>query len=557
MSNGFWTRGAVCLVLLSLACIAPPVQAECPGECKSDRKISDLPGLGDGDFFGSAVAQLGDLDGNGVNELAVGAFWDEDGQVNAGSVWILFFASDGTVDDTQKISNTEGNFPDPLAAGDWFGSSLAWLGDLGPGAPTPRALAVGAMLHDDGADASGAVWILFLDSGGMVVHSEKISNTTVGFRGWLEAGDQFGVSLSALGDLDGDGVSDLVVGAFGDDDGGPQHGAVWILFLDSNGTVKSHGKISDTEGGFEGQLRDNDHFGVSAASLGDVDGNDVVDLAVGAHADDDGDDLDPKERGAVWLLHLEVDTTGVGPVVTVKSHVKISDTEGCFEGELDDYDQLGISLAALGDLDGDGEGELAVGAVGDDDGGDGGGAIWILFLERKGTACHHQKISNLEGYAPPIDPGDGFGSSMSPLGDVDGDGVVDLAVGAWGDDDGGTDRGAVWLLFLHARLSLDVMPESLRWGPPGGAVSYDIVRGDLGSLQSSAGDFIQATDECLENDHPGTSLPYTLSPNPEEGFWFLVRRVYSPLDRGTYDSCGPSEAAARDQEIANSGVACP
>ena len=58
--------------------------------------------------------------------------------------------------------------------------------------------------------------------------------------------------MAALGDLDGDGVGDLAVGAPRDDDGGTDRGAVWVLFLNTDGTVKSHQKISDTEGGFTG-----------------------------------------------------------------------------------------------------------------------------------------------------------------------------------------------------------------------------------------------------------------------------------------------------------------
>lgn len=545
-------RITVCIVLLGLACLALPAHAECPGECNSYKKISNLAGLDNDDYFGGRVEQIGDLDGNGVRELAVAATFDDDGALNAGAVWILFLAGDGTVILTQKISNTEGGFTGPLDISDWFGSALAWLGDLGPGAPTPNALAVGAMLDDDGANESGAMWILFLDGQGTVVDSQKISNLE-GNSPPLDAGDQFGVAAAPLGDLDGDGVGDLVVGAFGDDDGGTDRGAVWILFLNSDGTVSSHGKISDTEGGFEGVLDDGDAFGVSVTSLGDIDGDDVVDLAVGAHFDDDGG----TNHGAVWLLYLEIDTSGAEPVVTVKSHVKISDTEGGFEGVLLDGDLFGASVAALGDLDGDGDRELAVGAVSDDGGGADSGAVWILFLEEDGTANHYQKIGNLAGNGPPLDAADNFGVSMFALGDFDGDGAADLAVGAYGDDDGGPNRGAVWLLFLHARLTLDVAPGSLAWWPPGGATSYDIVRGDLGFLNSTLGDFSQATDECLANDHSDTSFPYALSPDPEEGFWFLVRRVYSMLERGRYDTCGPSQVDSRDAEIAASNVACP
>ena len=204
------------------------------------------------------------------------------------------------------------------------------------------------------------------------------------------------------------------------------------------GTVLSHQKISDTEGGFTGILDDDDRLGYSVALLGDLDGDGVADLAVGAARDDDGG----TERGAVWVLFLNPDGT-------VKSHQKISDIEGGFTGILDDADNFGISVAWLGDLDGDGVGDLAVGAQGNDDGGFNHGAVWVLFLNTDGTVKSHQKISDTEsGFTGILDDGDLFGRSAAWLGDLDGDGVGDLAVGARLDDDGGKNRGAVWVLFL-------------------------------------------------------------------------------------------------------------
>ena len=105
----------------------------------------------------------------------------------------------------------------------------------------------------------------------------KLSDTSGGFTGTLNNNDYLGKSVASLGDLDGDDVPALVVGAWRDDDGGDRRGAVWILFLDSDGSVKSHAKIADTSGGFTGTLGNNTKNGWSVASLGALDGDGVPD----------------------------------------------------------------------------------------------------------------------------------------------------------------------------------------------------------------------------------------------------------------------------------------
>jgi len=135
--------------------------------------------------------------------------------------------------------------------------------------------------------ARGAVYIFFLNTDGTVKSHQKISDTEGGFTGTLHDYDLFGVSVSAIGDVNNDGVVDLAVGAW-DDGGVDNRGVVYILFLNTDGTVKSHQKISDTEGGFTGTLDNSDLFGSSVSAIGDVNNDGVVDLAVGAPWDDDG-----------------------------------------------------------------------------------------------------------------------------------------------------------------------------------------------------------------------------------------------------------------------------
>jgi hypothetical protein len=222
---------------------------------------------------------------------------------------------------------------------------------------------------------------------GQVKFTQKISAEAGGLSpNLLEIIDLFGSSAASLGDLDGDDVTDIAVGARGDDDGSSDAGAVYVLFLNSNGTVGSSVKISRSQGNFTGYLEAFDRFGTSIASIGDLNGDDVTDIAVGALGDDDGQGL----AGAVYVLFLKEEGK-------VRFFQKISSTQGGLRASPDSADGFGMSVARVGDLGGDGVGELAVGAAGDDDGGSAAGATYVLFLDRLGRSRYFQKISNSQG----------------------------------------------------------------------------------------------------------------------------------------------------------------
>jgi FG-GAP repeat len=269
---------------------------------------------------------------------------------------------------------------------------------------------------------------------------QKISTKKGNLGVLLEDNDMFGFAVAGLGDIDGDATQDLAVGAQGDDDGGPSHGAVYVLFLHPNGTVKAGQKISDTQGNFKSGLRDGDFFGCSVTSLGDIDGDSTQELVVGAMGDADGGG---PFRGAVYVLFLHRNGT-------VKTEQKISSTRGDFAGPLGDGDRFGHAVAALNDFDGDGFSDLAVGAVYDRGSGAVRGALYVLFLRPDGRVKTEQKISDTQGnFAGFLDNFDDFGCAVTNLGDLDGDSTGDIAVGARNDDDGGSNRGAVYVLFLH------------------------------------------------------------------------------------------------------------
>jgi len=374
------------------------------GTVKSQQKISDTAGgftgnLDEGDVFGYSLGgNIGDFDGDGIPDLIVTAFLDDDGGTDKGAFYILFLNSNGTVKSFQKISDTEGGFTGALDNLDRFAHSVSQIGDLdGDGIID---LAVGAELDDDGGIDRGAVWILFLNSNGTVKSFQKISDTEGGFEGVLFRGIAFGHGVHPIGDLDADGVVDLVVGSEF------SKGAIWILFLNSDGTVKSFQEISDTEGGFEGILHDGDEFGVGVEGMGDLDNDGIPDLVVSSELDDDGG----PDRGAVYILFLNSNGT-------VKSFQKISDTEGGFEGILDDGDHFGHRIVRLDDHNGDGVDDLFIGAFFDDDGGTNRGAAWILFLNNISPPSD----SDGDGVPDNMDQCPGFDDNL----DADNDGIPD------------------------------------------------------------------------------------------------------------------------------------
>lgn len=264
--------------------------------------LYSVPGSTPQDGFGAALASLGDLNGDGIPEFAVGAPDDDALGTDAGLVSVH--------------SGADGQHLYTLATGPalgHLGAALAALGDI-DGDARPDFAA--------GAPTDNAPGTVYLCSG--------VTGTPVRKIAGFSAGDGFGQALAAPGDVDLDGVPDVLIGAPGAATGGAGSGAAY-LYSGATGL-----QILALPGSAAG-----DHYGMAVAGpVGDWDGDGRPDLLVTAP----GDDVRGMDRGVAYVL------SGAGGSLI-----------RAFSGEADG-DNFGVSAAAPGDLDGDGVADLALGA---------------------------------------------------------------------------------------------------------------------------------------------------------------------------------------------------
>lgn len=377
-------------------------------------------------------------------------------------------AQTGSVADFQKVSELSGDFEEPL-------ENMGMFGYLSETADSSTIISAAPF------SGNGEFHIISLNAEGGV--AENTSVRAADFAYFDELADaKFGMAVAEVADQNGDGASDYLCGA-------PGIGATGkLLLLQSNGEgfdltelaipalmqnaaelgsflandgegiliysaettgliyrcILNEGSlipvqiIDENEPMLFGELGAGDRFG-SGISTSDMNGDGIDDIVCGAPGDDDFN----TDYGAVYILYRNLD----GGIDDVS---KISTTAGDFNGFLNTEDEFGISVRGIGDLDRDGNADLAVGAPGDDDGGLDIGAVWILFLRADGTVKNHRRINRLQGnFEGDIQFQDRFGTRLAAIGDHNQDGTIDLAVGAVEDDDGGTNKGSFYSVFIE------------------------------------------------------------------------------------------------------------
>jgi len=444
----FATSLALCLSMSSLH-----AQSE-PGQVQKTVLISEGLGgftgaLATLEYFGADIAELGDLDGDGISEIAVGAERSDVGGTDTGRVWLLFMNSGGQVKSWTKIDNESPELPFALEVGDFFGSAVEAAGDLdGDGVPD---LWVGARGDDEGepympTSGPGAIYSVMLLPTGQLKSIQKISGSMPGLT--LDPEGSFGASIAVIGDVFGDGSDDLAVGAPYDDGGGSNTGAVYLINLKAGGVVSSAQRTGPGSATLDPNVSGSAWFGDSVEGLGDVDGNGSPDYAVGAASDSAGS---PNSGSGSIFIYF---TDSNGP-----THFReINRMHPGFTTDVPGTGaRFGCALAALGDIDGDGHGDLAVGARGD--GQNLRGAVWILRLsdDPNDLLSAVTLVDDDHGFLDvSLGAYDSLGSGLAALEDRDGNGIKDLVVGAIGYDVAGQSKGAIMPLSLRGPTIRDL-----------------------------------------------------------------------------------------------------
>jgi hypothetical protein len=234
-----------------------------------------------------------------------------------------------------------------------------------------------------------------------------------------EPDDQAGFSVSGAGDVDGDGHPDLLIGAYNNDEGGSNAGAAYLVRGPVMGTLDLSRADAKLVG--DGGTTGNFYAGWTVSGAGDVDADGHDDLLVGAKLDREGGGYG---AGAAYLVR--------GPVTGT---VNLSAADAKLLGE-EAYDYASYSLSGAGDVDGDGHDDVLVGAPGYDSGGTVAvGAAYLLDGPLTGTIDLSLADAKFVG-APDADGGccGEAGLSVSDAGDMDGDGNGDILISQPGTD---------------------------------------------------------------------------------------------------------------------------
>ncbi|CAC9967407.1 hypothetical protein [uncultured Gammaproteobacteria bacterium] len=401
-----------------------------------------INGENENDLSGRSVSSAGDVNGDGLDDLIVGV--DQayvNGKQRVGKSYVVFGKIDSTAINQSAIVNGTGGFViNGESAFNQSGHSVSTAGDVnGDGLDD---LIVGAFLVDLGV---GKSYIVFGKIDNTAINLSTIASGTGGFVIIGEsAGDWSGYSVSNAGDVNGDGLDDLIVGAHGVDLSGKSNaGKSYVIFGKKDSTAINLSVISNGTGGFViiGE-NEGDNSGYSVSSAGDVNGDGLDDLIIGADKADLGNKLD---TGKSYVIFGKTDSTAIN-LSTIASGT------GGFVINGENVDDIsGNSVSTAGDVNGDGLDDLIVGSkYADLSNKTNAGKSYVIFGKTDNTAVNLSAIvSGTGGFVINGENASNYsGYTVSTAGDVNGDGLDDLIIGATeADSNGKLDTGKSYVIF--------------------------------------------------------------------------------------------------------------
>ncbi|MFH1467175.1 MAG: MopE-related protein [Pseudomonadota bacterium] len=404
------TDATVAPDVLELACDG--IDQNCDGLDGECRQLGDgviWRGAWEGEEAGWSLAGLGDVNGDGFDDCAVGSpHWSE-GAEGRGAAWILFgdpSPRSGALRDLTMVFAGED-------AGAAAGLAVAAAGDFnGDGYPD---LVWGAPEAGGTRLVGGAAYIAF---GGPGLAPGVMGRADLWYPG-TQSGGQQGSAVAGGGDVDGDGLDDVLIGAQSSDLSAPLAGAAF-LFLGDRRPASGSSAVADAV--FTGGLNQA-NAGHALAMVGDTDGDGLADMLVGAPGCD------------LW------DRCYASLVLGAASphDLRLDEGDVVFTGV--NGTRAGAAVAGAGDVDGDGLADLLIGAPQDHVGGTLAGAAYLVLGAEELASRLVTRVEVLfYGQA-----GQGLGAAVAGAGDVDGDGFADVLIGAPTAETGGPRAGVAFL----------------------------------------------------------------------------------------------------------------